>query len=154
MFTYFKNAVYNSKPAQDYIQSRKLDYTKLEIGYNSGQFHHGQRKDETLIYQCLQVGLLLNNNITASTGNPAYSVFGKWCIVFALRNKQNQVTGLYFRSTINDKDQKHFYLKERSGLYPGYPKPETKEQMEAMLKSGMKEGWNSSLDKLKRALKV
>ena len=35
-----------------------------------------------------------------------------------------------------------------------YPKPETKEQMEAMLKSGMKEGWNSSLDKLKRALRV
>jgi uncharacterized protein YndB with AHSA1/START domain len=33
-----------------------------------------------------------------------------------------------------------------------YPKPEKKEQLEAMLKSGMKEGWNSSLDKLKRAL--
>ena len=33
-----------------------------------------------------------------------------------------------------------------------YPKPETEEQMEAMLKSGMKEGWNSSLDKLEKAL--
>ena len=27
---------------------------------------------------------------------------------------------------MNNKDQKHFYLKDRSGLYPGYPKPETK----------------------------
>jgi DNA primase len=126
MFTYFKNAIYNSKPTQEYIQSRKLDYTKLDIGYNSGQFHHGARKDETLINQCLQLGLLNDNNIKARTGEPAYSVFGKCCIVFALRNKQNHVTGLYFRSTINNKDQKHFYLKDRSGLYPGYPIPETK----------------------------
>jgi len=126
MFTYFKNAVYNSKPAKEYIQSRKLDHTKLEIGYNSGQFHHGTRKDETLIKQCLETGLLIDNNIVARTGQPAYNVFGKNCIVFALRNKQNQVTGLYFRSTINDKDQRHYYLRDRQGLYPGYPKPETK----------------------------
>jgi uncharacterized protein YndB with AHSA1/START domain len=33
-----------------------------------------------------------------------------------------------------------------------YPKPETEAQMEAMLQSGMKEGWNSSLDKLEKAL--
>ena len=33
-----------------------------------------------------------------------------------------------------------------------YPEPAKKEQMEAMLKSGMKEGWNSSLDKLERVL--
>lgn len=110
MFTYFKNAVYNSKPAQEYIQGRKLDFTKLDIGYNSGQFHHGARKDETLINQCLQLGLLNDNNIKARTGEPAYNVFGKTCIVFALRNKQNHVTGLYFRSTINDKGQKHYYL--------------------------------------------
>ncbi|TXI34616.1 MAG: SRPBCC domain-containing protein [Niabella sp.] len=34
-----------------------------------------------------------------------------------------------------------------------YPRPETQEQMDAMLKSGMKEGWNSSLNKLELALK-
>lgn len=34
-----------------------------------------------------------------------------------------------------------------------YPKPETKEQMDAMMKSGMEEGWNSSLNKLEIALK-
>lgn len=34
-----------------------------------------------------------------------------------------------------------------------YPKPETEEQFQAMLKSGMKEGWNSSLDKLAQSLK-
>lgn len=34
-----------------------------------------------------------------------------------------------------------------------YPKPETEDQLQAMLKSGMKEGWNSSLDKMEHALK-
>jgi len=45
MFTYFKNAIHNSKPAQEYIKSRNLDPIKLEIGYNTAQFHHGQRRD-------------------------------------------------------------------------------------------------------------
>lgn len=34
-----------------------------------------------------------------------------------------------------------------------YPEPQTEAQREAMLKSGMVEGWNSSLDKLVQALK-
>ena len=34
-----------------------------------------------------------------------------------------------------------------------YPKPETAEQFEAMKKSGMEEGWNSSLNKLETILK-
>ncbi|PKN17346.1 MAG: hypothetical protein CVU71_16320 [Deltaproteobacteria bacterium HGW-Deltaproteobacteria-6] len=36
----------------------------------------------------------------------------------------------------------------RTKLSVIYPEPAKKEQMEAMLKSGMKEGWNSSLEKL------
>jgi len=133
MFHYFCNAVYNSKPAQDYFASRCLDYRKTGAGYNSGQFHHGTRKDEKLISQCLEVGLLIDKGQTAKTGDKAYTVFGKWCICFALRNVENQITGLYFRSTLNDKEHtsassvaRHFYLKDRSGLYPHYPSPDTK----------------------------
>lgn len=33
-----------------------------------------------------------------------------------------------------------------------YPKPENEAQFEAMLKSGMKEGWGSSLNKLEKAM--
>jgi hypothetical protein len=48
-----------------------------------------------------------------------------------LKNKANQVTGLYFRSTITPplgetEGAKHFYLKDRKGIYPSYPKAETK----------------------------
>jgi DNA primase len=126
MFTYFKNAVPGSKPAQDYLRSRALDASKLEVGYNTGQFHHGTRRDELLIKSCLEVGLLSVHDRASRTGGDAYRPFAKYCLVFALRNKANQVSGLYFRSTMNNEDQRHFYLKDRQGLYPCYPQADTK----------------------------
>jgi DNA primase len=125
MFTYFKNGIHSSKPAQEYLQSRGLDFKKTEVGYNAGQFHHGSRRDEQLIAQCVEYGLLLDLGLKARTGDTAYKPFGKWCIVFALRNKENQIVSLYFRSTLADKEQRHFYLKDRQGLYPNYPKANT-----------------------------
>jgi hypothetical protein len=126
MFTLFKNAVHNSRPAREYLESRGLDHGKTEVGYNSGQFHHGSRKDETLIQSCLKYGLLLDRGHTNNrTGEKAYSPFGKGGIVFPLRNREGQITSLYFRSTADDRQARHFYLKDRQGLYPCYPKPET-----------------------------
>lgn len=130
MFTYFKNAVHNSKPAQEYIKQRGLDNEKLAqtgnaVGYNTGQFHHGARKDETLIQQCLDVGLLQDFSRKSRTGDVAYKPFAKFCLTFALKNRAGQVTGMYFRSTVNEEEAKHYYLKDRAGLYPSYPKPET-----------------------------
>ena len=144
MFQYFKNGVRSSKPAQEYLRLRTLDFRLLEVGYNGGQFHHGTRKDETLINQCLEYGLLIDKGNKGRTGELAYNIFGKWSIVFALKNRENQVASLYFRSTLDketdkggslnsaeNKSQvkqnaKHFYLKNRAGLYPNYPKPTTK----------------------------
>jgi DNA primase len=126
MFTYFKNAIHNSKPAQEYLQKRCIDHTKTEVGYNSGQFHHGARKDETLISECIKYGLLLDLGLKARTGDTAYKPFGKWGICFPLKNKGNQIVSLYFRSTLDDKAQRHYYLKDRQGLYPHYPNPRAK----------------------------
>jgi len=131
MFIYFKNGVHNSKPAKEYLEQRGLDFTKTEVGYNSGQFHHGKRKDEALIKSCIKYGILIDLGTKGRTGNPAYKPFGKWSIVFALKNKQGQVTGFYFRSTLEGKKPsgtpaKHFYLKDRQGLYPNYPSQNTK----------------------------
>jgi len=123
MFGYFTNAVPNSGPAKAYLEARHLDYKAVEVGYNSGQFHHGTRKNPHLIKSCLKVGLLLDKgHVNSRTGEKAYSPFGKGCIVFALRNPENKIVSLYFRSTSAGKTQRHFYLKGRQGLYPGYPK--------------------------------
>lgn len=121
MFTYFKNAVHNSEPARAYIHSRGLEASQSAIGYNSGQFHHGARKDESLIEQCLAVGLLSPHDKPSRTGETAYRVFAKGCIVFPLLGQDHAIKGLYFRSTTNDEDNRHFYLKNSQGLYPCYP---------------------------------
>ena len=126
LFSYFQKGVRSSKPAKEYLESRNLSYEKTEVGYNSGQFHHGSRKDEQLIEDCLKYGLLKESKSKSRTGGKSYLAFGKWCIAFALRNDREEITGLYFRSILNDNDQRHFYLKDRSGLYPGYPRAETK----------------------------
>lgn len=126
MFTSFKKGLVNSVPAREYCKKRNLDYGKLNIGFNSGQFHHGERKSEELINNCLAVGLLLDNGLKANNGETAYNVFGKYSLVFPLKNKENEITSLYFRSAINEKEAKHFYLKNRAGLYPNYPKSNTK----------------------------
>ncbi|MBN8721247.1 MAG: toprim domain-containing protein [Sediminibacterium magnilacihabitans] len=126
MFSYFKNAIHNSEPAREYLQSRCLDHTKIEVGYNAGQFHHGRRKDEALIKSCIEHGLLNDVGNKSRTGDTAYNIFGKCCIVFALKDSTGHVSGLYFRSTLNNKDQRHFYLKDRAGLYPKYPATDTK----------------------------
>ncbi|MBT2563798.1 toprim domain-containing protein [Pedobacter sp. ISL-68] len=126
MFTYFKNAVHNSKPAQEYLEKRCIDFRNTDVGYNAGQFHHGTRKDEALIKECLEYGILLDLGMKARTGDVAYKPFGKWCIVFAMRNKTNEIVSLYFRSTLADKEQRHFYLRDRQGLYPNYPPANTR----------------------------
>ena len=71
------------------------------------------------------MSLLSEHDRLSRTGEVSYKPYAKYCIVFALRNKMNQVSGLYFRSTINDQEQKHFYLRDSEGLYPKYPNPDT-----------------------------
>ncbi|WP_294291070.1 CHC2 zinc finger domain-containing protein [uncultured Chryseobacterium sp.] len=135
MLTYFKNALHASKPARDYLEKRNLDNSVLEIGYNSGQFHHGSRRDRQLIDHAVEIGLLLDKGlINNRTKEKAYQVFANKCLIFPLRNKEHEIVSLYGRSILdNDASEgsaqvkaKHFYLKNRSGLYPGYPESGTK----------------------------
>lgn len=125
-FSYFKNAIHNSKPAKDYLHLRGLDPTIIEVGYNAAQYHHGKRRDPHLINGCVTLGLLSPWGVNNRDHTQAYRVFGSYCLVFALRNQADSIVSLYFRSTINDDKQKHFYLKDRQGLYPAYPEVATK----------------------------
>ncbi|WP_163411592.1 CHC2 zinc finger domain-containing protein [Flavobacterium ajazii] len=126
MFLSFRKGLLCSEPAKEYCQSRNLDFDKLEVGFNSGQFHHGARKEEQLINDALQCGLLTQAGTNSRTGGQAYKPFGNKSILFPLKNKENQIVSFYFRSTINNENAKHFYLKNRQGLYPNYPNPDTK----------------------------
>ena len=48
------------------------------------------------------------------------------CIVFPLKDKKGNIKSLYGRSIADLKGSNHYYLKNRKGLYPGYPSQETK----------------------------
>ena len=48
------------------------------------------------------------------------------CIIFPLKDEIGNITSLYGRSISDLKGSNHYYLKNRKGLYPGYPNQETK----------------------------
>jgi DNA primase len=115
VFSYFKRALPLTKKALEYVQGRGIDSSQHEIGYNSGGLH-GESKNQHLVAGMEKYGLLKRR--------PAggYSVWAKDCVIFPLRNAEHKVVSLYGRSMTNDTDQRHFYLGNREGLYPGYPK--------------------------------
>lgn len=126
MFATFKKGLSKSPGALSYLGARHLDAERTEVGYNSGQFHHGTRNEQALVESCVKLGLLMERGRSGPGGEKSYSVFGKHCIVFPLKDKEGHIVSLYFRSTLDTKDGRHFYLKDRQGLYPCYPPMETK----------------------------
>ena len=123
LFKSFQNGLSRAEKPKAYLQSRNLDYTKLEAGYNSGQFHHHNKLSEKEMKACIDAGLLIAyKGKTPHAKGQSYTAFAKDCIIFPLKN---EIVSFYGRSIINNSKSKHFYLKNRSGLYPGYPEPKT-----------------------------
>jgi DNA primase len=118
VFTSFARALPLTKKALDYLQGRGIDHEQHTIGYNSGGLHV-EGKHDHLVAGMEKYGLLKRRPARG------YSVWGKDCVIFPLRNSDHKVVSLYGRSITNDSDQRHFYLAGREGLYPGYPKAET-----------------------------
>lgn len=118
-FTYYKQGLPRSKKAVDYLQSRCIDYKTIETAFNSGGLHQ-ESKHHHLTESMVKLGLL--------KPRPAggFNVWAKDCIIFPLKNADTKIVSLYGRSISNDTDQRHFYLSNRSGLYPGYPVMTTK----------------------------
>lgn len=116
-----------SKKPKEYLQKRNLDYTNLEAGYNSGQFHHHGKLSEADQQACISAGLLIPYNGSVPNGKTTYTPFAKECIIFPLKDRDGRIVSLYGRSILESVNGtgRHFYLRNRTGLYPGYPTPET-----------------------------
>ena len=128
IFTYFQNGLNTSmaKKPKEYLQSRNLNHELLEVGYNSGQFHHRGKLNEPDLQACISAGLLIPYSGTVPNANgTTYTAFAKDCIIFPLKDKAGNITSIYGRRTTDETGNKHYYLKDRKGLYPGYPKQET-----------------------------
>ncbi len=126
LFETFERSFLASKPAKDYAESRKLNHKTLQTGYNTATFHHtinlpkNADKAKELLAKYEQLGIIKQHQ------SNNYTVFGKGCLVFPLKNEKNQIVSFYFREIDNNKSNKHYYLKNRQGLYPNYPPAETK----------------------------
>lgn len=128
IFESFKNGLNHpvSVKPKEYLKSRNLNPELLEMGYNSGQFHHHGKLPEADQKACIKAGLLIpyNGSVPNATGT-TYTAFAKDCIIFPIKDKAGNIISLYGRSITNNSNAKHYYLKDRQGLYPCYPKPET-----------------------------
>ncbi len=123
IFESFKNGMQSpiSKKPKEYLQSRGLNYELLELGYNSWQFHHRGKLNKQDLQACINAGLLIIYKGKTPNGSSNYTPFAKDCVIFPLRNKQNQIVSIYGRRTTDETKNKHYYLKDRTGLYPNYP---------------------------------
>lgn len=119
LFKYFVKALPLTKKAVEYLEGRAINYKLHEVGCNAGDWHH-KLNEKNFIASCEQYGLL-----KARPAN-GFTVWAKDCIIFPLKNQEGKIISLYGRSITNDKEQRHFYLHNRSGLYPGYPALTTK----------------------------
>ncbi|MBE7169522.1 MAG: toprim domain-containing protein [Williamsia sp.] len=115
-FNYYQKGLPRAEKAVAYLKTRCLNHKIVDVAYNSGGLHQ-EGKNKHLTASLVKYGLLKER---PAGGN---SVWAKDCIVFPLKNKQGKIISLYGRSITNDGEQRHFYLKDRRGLYPHYPNP-------------------------------
>ena len=128
IFETFKNGLRHGVTVRpkEYLKTRSLDLESLETGYNSGQFHHHGKLSRADQEACVKAGLLIPYKGNVPNGSEeTFTPFAKDCIIFPLKNEQEQIVSMYGRSITNNDKSKHYYLKDRSGLYPGYPEPGT-----------------------------
>jgi DNA primase len=119
-FTHFARSLgARPKKSIEYLESRKLDYKALSVGYDAGTLHKRKEVTKKQKQQYLQAGLLKPDKFGRE--NSYYTRFNG-CIVFPLIDKDGNIASLYGRHT----EKGHHYLEgEHRGLYPGYPAPET-----------------------------
>jgi len=113
------DAIMKAKEFLGYVQpeTKPEDYVKLFEGFKYAL----QRSSKAKEY--LKSRNLSLNDVGYNTGNKYDKL--KYCIVFPLRDNKNKVSSLYGRSIFEKENAKHFYTGNRTGLYPGYPKPGT-----------------------------
>lgn len=114
VFDRFRASYAKSKTARAYLDSRGLDGDAIGAGYNSGRWVESET--DAMKEHAEALGLIL----------PDGRAFARGCVVLALVDSGGAPVGLYGRSTRTGARARHFYLRDRQGLFPAYPPPETR----------------------------
>jgi len=120
-FTHLARSL-NKRPEQaiKYLESRRLDYKRLSVGFDAGTLHKTKETTPKQKQLYLQAGLLKPDKFGRE--NSFYTRFNG-CIVFPLLDKSKNILSMYGRHT--EKQEHHYLEGDHRGLYPGYPDPET-----------------------------
>ena len=109
LFTQQRKSLHRTKKAIQYLKDRNL--YPVESGKAGTKLFHGVNPLKAVIgFNSYQSGWKQLQN----------------CITFPLKDREENITSLYGRSIADKKGSNHYYLKNRKGLYPGYPPAETK----------------------------
>jgi len=122
LFTSFKNGLLigKTKVARAFLKQIGIDHYKVELGYNSSQFHHG--KSKTFKTDYINLGVLIESKAPSNIPHQkTYTSVGKEGIIFPLRNDKNEIVNyMGFRFKRDIPLTEHLNTK---GVYPKYPKP-------------------------------
>jgi DNA primase catalytic core len=120
-FTHFARSL-NVRPekAIKYLESRRLDYKRLSIGFDAGTLHKIKETTPEKKQFYLQAGLLKPDKFGRED---SYYTRFKGCIVFPLLDGSKNIVSMYGRHT--EKQEHHYLEGDHRGLYPGYPEAET-----------------------------
>ena len=125
LFHSFETGIRSAKATKpkEYLKSIGLDYNELRIGFNSGQFHHRESQEYKDRFEAL--GLLTKSAAPVNKeGLNAYTVFGRYGVIFPLVNSLNEIVN-YFVIRFEMKTPTEEYLNQE-GIYPNYPHSLTK----------------------------
>lgn len=125
LFLSFETGIRSAKATKpkEYLKSIGLDYNELRIGFNSGQFHHRESQQYKDRFEAL--GMLTKSDAPVNKeGLTAYTVFGRYGVIFPLVNSLNVIVN-YFAIRFEMKAPVEEYLNDK-GIYPAYPHPLTK----------------------------
>jgi DNA primase len=113
-----QKAFAGSERARSYATARGLDWQTVQPGFIGEKF--GSSWNKLLKESAAAYGVLKKSK------DGRYIPQLKDCLLFPLKDKERKPVSFYGRSIIENEEARHFYLKDRKGLYPEYPKPEAK----------------------------
>lgn len=125
IFHSFETGIRSAKAIKPraYLSGIGLDYNTLRIGFNSGQFHHRESAEVKKHYE--QLGLLTKSSAAVrSEEMEAYTVFGRYGLVFPLQDSTGRIVNFY-ALRFDMASHVEQYL-NTEGIYPAFPHPYTK----------------------------
>lgn len=124
LFQSFLTGMHNHRATQprDFLDSIGLDFQKLHLGFNSGQFHH--RTDDTFKVPYIELGILVPSDAPVrESWMQGYSCFADYGIIFPLKDEKGFIVNFYgYR--IKLQTPKGEFLNDK-GIYPAFPPKRT-----------------------------